>query len=288
MESRWSEAEARRAVAHYAQRGICEDLALRTYTARLLGSDGRLVLHGGGNTSVKTQMRDVYGDEVRVLCVKGSGWDLATIEPEGHPAVRLEPLLRLRALEKLADEDMVSVQRANLLDSGAPNPSVETLLHAFLPHKFVDHTHSVAAVSIADQPEVEEICRRIYGDRLACVPYVLPGFGLAKAAASAFEAAPNVEGLMLIKHGIFTFGATARESYERMIEFVTLAENYIAVSAKPRPKIREQGGETVPETTPLLPILRGALGAAALGKCDRHWIFDWRKGPEIEAFLADE
>ena len=123
------------------------------------------MLHGGGNTSVKTRMRDVYGEEVRVLCVKGSGWDLATIEPAGHPAVRLEPLLRLRALDKLGDEDMVNVQRANLLDSAAPNPSVETLLHAFMPHKFVDHTHAVASVSIADQPDAEEICRRIYADR---------------------------------------------------------------------------------------------------------------------------
>src|SRR6202030_4769050 len=114
MESRWSDAEAKRAVAQYTGRGIGEDVALRTYSARLLGSDWRLVLHGGGNTSVKTKMGDVYGDEVRVLCVKGSGWDLATIEPEGHPAVRLDQLLRLRALDKLADEDIVNVQRAEI------------------------------------------------------------------------------------------------------------------------------------------------------------------------------
>ena len=269
MESRWSDAEAKRAVAHYAERGVGEDLALRTYSARLLGSDWRLVLHGGGNTSVKTKMRDVYGDEVRVLCVKGSGWDLATIEPEGHPAVRLEPLLRLRSLEKLTDEDMVSVQRANLLDSAAPNPSVETLLHAFLPHKFVDHTHSVAAVSIADQPEAEEICRRIYGERIACVPYVLPGFGLAKAAASAFEANPHVEGLMLIKHGIFSFGETAREAYERMIELVTLAENHIAASAKPRAKHEPRAREKGPEKAELFPILRGALRRGGTGQSGR-------------------
>src|SRR5262249_6412570 len=151
-------------------------------------------------------------------------------------AVRLDPLLRLRELARLSDEDMVSVQRANLLDSGAPNPSVETLLHAFIPHKFVDHTHSVAAVSIADQPDVEDICRRIFADRIACVPYVLPGFGLAKAAAAAFEANPQAEGLLLVKHGIFSFGATARQAYERMIEFVTLCENYIAATSRPRAK----------------------------------------------------
>jgi rhamnose utilization protein RhaD (predicted bifunctional aldolase and dehydrogenase)/NAD(P)-dependent dehydrogenase (short-subunit alcohol dehydrogenase family) len=288
MESRWSDAEAMRAVANYAHNGVGEDLAIRTYSARLLGCDWRLVLHGGGNTSVKTVVRDVYGDEVRVLCVKGSGWDLATIEPEGHPAVRLDPLLRLRSLERLADEDMVSVQRANLLDSAAPNPSVETLLHAFLPHKFVDHTHSVAAVSIADQPDVEEICRRIYADRIACVPYILPGFGLAKAAAAAFDANRHVEGLMLIKHGIFSFGATAREAYERMIEFVTLAENYIAVTAKPRAKRQPAEREAVPAKAELFPILRGAFGVARHGKWPRRFLFDCREGPKIDAFLDGE
>jgi rhamnose utilization protein RhaD (predicted bifunctional aldolase and dehydrogenase)/NAD(P)-dependent dehydrogenase (short-subunit alcohol dehydrogenase family) len=294
MESRWSDADAASAVARYAEEGIGEDLALRTYSARLLGGDPRLVLHGGGNTSVKTVMRDIYGDEVRVLCVKGSGSDLATIEPAGHPAVRLEPLLRLRALERLSDEDMVNVQRANLLDSAAPNPSVETLLHAFMPHKFVDHTHALASVSIADQPDAEEICRRIYADRLACVPYILPGFGLAKAAATAFDANPRAEGLMLIKHGIFSFGETAREAYERMIEFVTLAENYIAATAKPRRKPMTAYAQTSAEMSELpakahvFPILRRAFGEAAGKTWNRRWIFDLREGPQIDAFLAGD
>jgi rhamnose utilization protein RhaD (predicted bifunctional aldolase and dehydrogenase)/NAD(P)-dependent dehydrogenase (short-subunit alcohol dehydrogenase family) len=286
MESRWSDAEAARAVARYAERGVSEDLALRTYTARLLGADWRLVLHGGGNTSVKTAMRDVYGDEVRVLCVKGSGWDLATIEPAGHPAVRLEPLLRLRALPRLSDEDMVSVQRANLLDSGAPNPSVETLLHAFIPHRFVDHTHSVAAVSIADQPDAEEICRRIFADRIACVPYILPGFGLAKAAAAAFDASPRAEGLMLLKHGIFSFGATAREAYERMVEFVTLCENYIAATAKPRQKPALPPASTA--KTAILPLLRRAFGEAAGTAWPGRWLADLRQGPDIDNLATCE
>ncbi|SEC79485.1 Rhamnose utilisation protein RhaD, predicted bifunctional aldolase and dehydrogenase [Rhizobiales bacterium GAS188] len=287
MESRWSDAEAARAVARYAERGIGEDLALRTYTARLLGADGRLVLHGGGNTSVKTAMHDVYGDEVRVLCVKGSGWDLATIEPAGHPAVRLDPLLRLRSLPRLSDEDMVNVQRANLLDSAAPNPSVETLLHAFIPHKFVDHTHSVASVSIADQPDAEEICRRIFADRIACVPYILPGFGLAKAAAAAFDANPRAEGLLLIKHGIFSFGATAREAYGRMIEFVTLCENYIAATAKPRQKPISPLPAAA-DKAKVLPLLRRAFAEAAGAKWPGRWLADLREGPEIEAFIACE
>ncbi len=158
MDSLWSNREAEEYVARYADAGVNRDLALRVYTSRLLGGDPRLVLHGGGNTSVKTRQTDLLGDDVGVLCVKGSGWDLGDIEPAGLPAVRLEPLLRLEALDSLSDEDMVNVQRGNLLDSTAPNPSVETLLHAFLPHKFIDHTHSTAILSISDQPDGEAIC----------------------------------------------------------------------------------------------------------------------------------
>ena len=152
MKSLWNEDDARAAVAHYAATGVGEDLALRTYSARLLGADPTLVLHGGGNTSVKTAARDLFGKEMEVLCVKGSGWDLATIEPAGHPAVRLEPLLRLRGLEALSDEAMVNAQRQNLLDTTAPNPSVETLLHAFIGEKFIDHTHAMAILTLANQP----------------------------------------------------------------------------------------------------------------------------------------
>src|SRR5258706_15019340 len=155
MKSRWSDSDAEAFVKRYAEKGVSRDLALRTYTTRLLGSDPKLVLHGGGNTSVKTTMRDLLGDAVEVICVKGSGWDMGNIEPAGLPAVRLAELRRLRKLDKLCDEDMVNFQRVNLLDSSAPNPSVETLLHAFLPHKFIDHTHSTAAPAFTAQPDAE-------------------------------------------------------------------------------------------------------------------------------------
>ena len=135
MKSLWSDSEAEDFVARYAEKGVSRDVALRVYTTRLLGGDPRLVLHGGGNSSVKTTVRDLLGDDVEVLCVKGSGWDMGNIEPAGLPAVRLAPLRKLRQLERLADEDMVNLQRGNLIDSAAPNPSVETLLHAFLPHE---------------------------------------------------------------------------------------------------------------------------------------------------------
>ena len=173
MQSLWSETDAQAMVAEYD--GVGEDLALRVYSSRLLGGDPRLVLHGGGNTSVKTTMRDISGDELDVLCVKGSGWDLGDIEPPGLPAVRLHPIRALSALDALSDEDMVNVQRSNLLDSTAPNPSVETLLHAFLPHKFVDHTHADAVLALTDQPDGDHICGEVYGDRMALVMWDIDG-----------------------------------------------------------------------------------------------------------------
>src|SRR5579884_3996919 len=187
MKSLWSDADAQSFVARYASKGVGADLALRVYTTRLLGGDPALVLHGGGNTSVKTQAKDMLGESVDVLCVKGSGWDMGNIEPAGLPAVKLEPLRRLRALDKLSDEDMVNYQRINLLDSSAPNPSVETLLHAFLPQKFIDHTHSTAVLALTDQPDGEALARDVFGRRLAFVPYTIPGFALAKSVADVFE-----------------------------------------------------------------------------------------------------
>ncbi len=224
MKSLWLDKDAQAYVARYGDKGVAPDLALRVYTTRLLGGDPALVLHGGGNTSVKTQAKDLLGDTLDVICVKGSGWDMGDIEPAGLPAVKLAPLRRLLELAKLSDEDMVNYQRINLLDSAAPNPSVETLLHAFLPHKFVDHTHSTAVLALTDQPEGEALARDTFGARMAYVPYTIPGFALAKSVAEIYQANPKVQGLILLRHGIFTFAEDAREAYELMIEMVTLAE----------------------------------------------------------------
>src|ERR1700716_2158395 len=223
MQSLWSDSDAEAMVARYAASGVGRDLALRVYTTRLLGGDPRLVLHGGGNTSVKTEIADLHGDAVEVLCVKGSGWDMGTIEPAVLPAVRLAPLRKLRSRETLSDEEMVRLQRANLIDPAAPTPSVEALLHAFIPHKFIDHTHSTAVLALTDQPDGEALCREVFDARVGYVPYLMPGFGLAKAAAQVFDADPSAEGLILVKHGIFSFGADARQAYERMIALVSLA-----------------------------------------------------------------
>ncbi len=269
MESRWKNSDARDYVARYAVEGVSEDLALRVYTTRLLGSDPRLVLHGGGNTSVKTKAHDKLGDETEVLCVKGSGWDMGHIEPPGLPAVRLDVLRRLRDLDALSDEDMVAIQRTALLDPASPNPSVETLLHAFLPHKFIDHTHSTAVLALTDQPDGEAMCREVYGDRVALVPYEMPGFGLAKLAAEVHAAHPDVDGLILLKHGIFSFGFTAEEAYARMIDLVTLAERRIE-KAQTRALAPITLPEAVPDVAQVAPVVRGAV-AECLDENEGLW-----------------
>jgi rhamnose utilization protein RhaD (predicted bifunctional aldolase and dehydrogenase)/NAD(P)-dependent dehydrogenase (short-subunit alcohol dehydrogenase family) len=286
MRNRWSDRDAKDFVARYEGRGVDADLALRVYTTRLLGNEPRLVLHGGGNTSVKTRMADVMGDAVEVLCVKGSGWDMADIEPAGLPAVRLAPLRRLAALDALADEDMVNAQRCNLLDSAAPNPSVETLLHAFLPHAFVDHTHANAVLSLTDQADGEAVCRDVFGDRVGYVPYIMPGFALAKKAKQAFEADPHVEGLILLKHGIFTFGETAEQAYARMIDLVTLAERRLAKGRRrafrPAPLPRR-----LAPAAEVAPILRGltAIARDAGERAYSRFILEFRAGRRILDFV---
>jgi len=261
MHSRYVERDAEAMVDRYARQGVATDVALRVYTTRLLGQDPALVLHGGGNTSVKTVVADLGGQDTEVLSVKGTGWDMGSMEPAGMPAVRLAPLLALRARAELADEEMVRFQRANLIDPMAPNPSVETLLHAFVPHKFVDHTHSVAILSLTDQPDGEKICAELYDGRMGIVPYIMPGFALAKKAAEVFEATPRAEGLILHKHGIFTFGASAREAYERMIEMVALAEARLR-RARKAVFVTAQLPQTCAPLASVAPILRGACSLA--------------------------
>jgi len=270
MESRYVDADAARAVSSRAD-GVSEALALRTYTARLLGSEPSLVLHGGGNTSVKAEAQTIFGETIPVLHVKGSGWDLATIEPAGHPAVRMSALERLLALPDMTDEQMVNELRLALLDANAPTPSVETLLHAALPARFIDHTHADAILALADQEDGARICRSVFGERLLWVPYVMPGFGLAKACKRAWDEAaaqgkkPTI--MVLERHGVFTFGDTAKQSYERMIEAVTLGERYA------HDKMRTVNVPGVDRDADLearvVPIVRGAL-AAVSGEADER------------------
>ena len=284
MKSLWSDRDAQAFVERYAAQGVNTDLALRTYSSRLLGSDTRLVLHGGGNTSVKTTLIDALGEPVEALCVKGSGWDLATIEPQGHPALRLDALRQLRNA-KLSDPQLVNYFRQNLLDTTGPNPSVETLTHAYAPHKFVDHSHSVIATAIAAQADSEAMCRAIFGDRVAWMPYVMPGFDLSIRTAEIFERFPDAQGMLLANHGIFTYGPTAKASYELMIEFVTLAEEYVAANGRRSPLFAAAlPAAAAPAAADVFPHVRAAFGAVSDTQ-EAHWVFDLRTGERIRTFV---
>ncbi len=221
MKSLWNDAEA-------AQ--FSGPLGLRVYTSRLLGRDKSLVLHGGGNTSVKLREKNLFGEEEDVLYVKGSGWDMETIEAAGFAPVKLDYVRRLAALPALSDPQMVNELATHTLRAGAPAPSVETILHAILPHKYVDHTHADAVLSISNSPDGAARARDIYGDKAVIIPYIMAGFDLASYCAREFpkQAKKGTVGMVLLSHGVFSFAEDARESYELMIELVTMAEKYLA------------------------------------------------------------
>src|SRR5262245_32033819 len=220
MESLWKDAEA-------AQ--FSDDLGLRVYTSRLLGRDKSLVLHGGGNTSVKLRERNLFGDEEDILYVKGSGWDLEHIEAAGFSPVHLPHLQRLAQCETLSDPEMVNQLVTHMTRASAPSPSVETILHAILPYKYVDHTHADAVLSITNTADGEARIRELYGTLVVVIPYIMPGFDLAQLCVQRFprEAGPKTIGMVLMNHGMFSFGGSARESYERMIQLVSMAEEYL-------------------------------------------------------------
>jgi len=221
MKSLWSDADAA---------DFSGPLGPRVYTSRLLGRDKSLVLHGGGNTSVKVRENDLFGERTEVLYVKGSGWDLETIEAAGFAPVDLAHLRRLATLTSLSDPQMVNELATHTLRASAPAPSVESILHALLPHKYVDHTHADAVLSVSNSPDGEKRVRDIYGDRVVVIPYRMPGFDLAAYCAREFpkQKTNDTVGMVLLSHGILSFANEARESYERMIELVSMAENYLA------------------------------------------------------------
>ena len=256
-----------------------QDLGERVYTSRLIGQNPDLVMHGGGNTSVKVRRENLFGESCDVLHVKGSGWDLDTILAAGLPGLWLDPLRDLRRLERLSDEQMVNVQRSNLLDSTSPNPSVETLLHAFLPHKYVDHTHATPFLILANLPDAAEICKEIFGSKLGIVPYIMPGFALAKKAAEVFEEDPTVEGLLLLGHGHFAFGDTAKQSYDLIISHTQAVAEFLNLKTPTKLKVRQPH-----QAYDILPVIRGLIGDMAGPEAPMP-IMDMRNGPEEVSFL---
>lgn len=284
MPSSWNQSELNALVEEYSGKGIPEDLAIRTYTTRILGQDPKLVLHGGGNTSVKTRMTDALGREHDVLCVKGSGWDMGTIEAAGLPAVELEPLAELARLPSLSDEDLVASQRRMLLDPHAPNPSIEAVLHAIIPHRHVDHTHANTIVSLTNQPDGESVVRELFPDT-TIVPYVFPGFKLAKACRRILDRNPKATSLILLNHGIFTFHDDPRQSYEDMIAMCDAADRRLSAGrARPFGMARLPGD--APELAKVAPIVRGALArdTDVEGRPDR-WVLEFRTSQDIRRFV---
>lgn len=288
MESRWSESEARAYVDRLGAR-YGEELALRVYSSRLIGRDPSLVMHGGGNTSLKGEVTTLVGDRVEALFIKGSGWDLDAIEPQGLPPVNLAELRRLRGLPSLSDEEMMNQLRVHLFDAGAPSPSVETLLHAFLPHRYIDHTHADIALVLTNQPrdEAEMMAREAFGPRWGVVSYVMPGFALAKLAAEVYERDPSVEGLVLLNHGLFSFGDGARQAYERMIEGVDLAERLVARRAQASKRVTiDVPAAGMNEAVKLSAALRSALAERAPDGGIRRMLVERRSSPEVLSALA--
>ena len=274
MKSLWSDSEARK---------FKGPLGKRVYTSRLLGANPELVLHGGGNTSVKTTEKDFFGDKVDVLHVKGSGWDLATIEAEGFAPVKMDALLRMAKLDSLSDAEMVKQQRAAMLEPNAPNPSIEAILHAVIPQKFVDHTHANAVVALTNHKGGRKAVEEVYGDRVAVIPYVMPGFDLALAVAKALAKVDpfKLDGIVLMNHGIFTMHDDARQSYELMIQLVTEAEIFLAgklgksfslPKAKPKEDLL-----TLSEIRKKTSELRGAATIASLDNSPEAAGFSSRK-----------
>ncbi len=280
MKNNWSNIEAKKYISKYKKLGHSRDMALRVYTTRLLGRNSELVLHGGGNTSVKTTVKDLDGKNYDVLCVKGSGWDMAEIEPEGLPAVKLKPLLALKNKKKLSDEEMVAYQKRNLINIKSPNPSVETFLHAFLPFKFVDHTHSDAIMNVTNRPNGISFCKKIFGKKVSIIPYVMPGYGLAQKIKEVYLKNPNINCLILLNHGIFTFSNDAKESYDLMIKYVSDAEK--AIKKLKRKKIKQiKSLNTKITPAQIAPILRGLTSNGA----NKKFILTFRNNKILKYFI---
>ncbi|MGK5093482.1 bifunctional aldolase/short-chain dehydrogenase [Deltaproteobacteria bacterium TL4] len=246
-----------------------DSLEIRVYTSRLLGAEPNLVLHGGGNTSVKLKIKDLFGEEQEVLYVKGSGVDLGRIDVKGFVGLDLKHLQKLRRLEVLSDLAMENQLQTHQIQATLLAPSVEALLHAFLPHKYVDHTHADSILTLTNQNNGEFLIKDALGSRVGILPYVISGLPLAKSVAQLYDENPELEAIVILNHGIFTFGDEAKTSYERMIEYVDRAERYIEKKAKDRFALG-----TTPDSinkSRAARVIQTIRGACAYQETDGQW-----------------
>ena len=216
------------------------DLDKLIYQSHLIGTEESLVLWGGGNTSIKTVEKDFFGVPQRVLRIKGSGSDLKSVEAKDFPAINLDKVLPLLDREHMSDEAMVDFLDHCLMESSAPRPSIETLLHAFLPFKSVVHSHADAILSLTNTTNHNTIIKKALGDSIIVLPYTRPGFKLSKESASGLGKQNNANGLILVNHGLVTWGNTPEEAYSKHIDIVTQAEKFIKKTRKDKTQTKTQ------------------------------------------------
>jgi rhamnose utilization protein RhaD (predicted bifunctional aldolase and dehydrogenase)/NAD(P)-dependent dehydrogenase (short-subunit alcohol dehydrogenase family) len=294
MKNRFDATEAQGFVKKHPS--LSEDLALRLYTSRLIGGDPGLVLHGGGNTSVKLKSRNILGEERDLLYVKGSGADLASLGPKGLVGLELQELQKLKSLADLSDEEMENQLKIHKIHFRSPDPSVEALLHAFLPQRYVDHTHAQSILILTHQKHGEERIAEALGPGVGILPYLRSGFPLAKAAIALYENNPHLEAIVLMNHGIFTFADEAKASYENMIRFVRNAESYIEKRLQGRPLYHPRTASSplpspdiARSTARVCSVIRGACAHPDPGGNLRRFYTDVRSTPAmVEASCSEE
>ena len=263
---------------------LSKDIVERIYTSHLIGNDKDLVMHGGGNISVKTSEKNTIGERVETLRIKGSGWDLESINATGLPALEMSKLLKLENVTKLTDEDLVSFQRQCLLDPVSPNPSIETLLHAFIPKKFVEHTHSTPFLFLANIKNSKEIIDELFNGKVLFLPYVKPGFDLAMQANEAYKSNIGIEGMFLEHHGHFTWGDTAKESYSQLIKQTNKVEKWITKNTPKRYIKSSKVHKSNLQAFNFISELRASINH--LG--DSSYIFTLNQSPDLLKILEEK
>lgn len=284
MKSLFDENDAKEFITEYPT--LPQDLALRIYTSRLIGGDTNLDLHGGGNTSVKLKMRNIVGEEQEILYVKGSGIDLATIEPKGFVGLNLNFLRKLRNLESLSDEELENQLQIHKVSAQSSDPSVEALLHAFLLPRYIDHTHADSILILTNRKCGEDLVKEALGSKIAVLPYISSGFPLAKAVLELYERNNDIEAILILNHGIFTFSEDGRTSYERMIDYVSRAELYIEKMIKGKVTVTPHINLKFPKNflssaARFAQVVRGACAHQAFDGKLRRFYTEIRRGEDI-------
>jgi rhamnose utilization protein RhaD (predicted bifunctional aldolase and dehydrogenase)/NAD(P)-dependent dehydrogenase (short-subunit alcohol dehydrogenase family) len=284
MENAYKKDHAKRLISLYPD--IAEELVLRTYTSRLIGANPDLVLQDGGNISLKLRQKNILGEDQEILFIKGSGVDLANIEPEDFIALDLAYLKKFRRLENIDDAEVANQLQISKLMLSPLNVPVESLLHAFLPFRYIDHTHADSILTLTNQPEGPHMVREVLGSKVAVLPYTMSGLSLAKTATAKYEKHPDLEAIVIVNHGIFTFAVDAETSYARMIDCVNRAEAFIKRKIRDKTRVSpqdavEQSEENKSLAAVFAQIIRGACAHQNPDGRLCRFLTEFRDSPEI-------